>query len=367
MVQDAFDYLIVGAGFAGSVLAERLASSGKKVLLIDKRKFLGGNSYDYFDKNGVLIHKFGPHYFRTNSDRVFKYLSNFTKWRLYEYRVKASVNGKLYPIPINRETINKFFNKTFKTEEEVKAFLEEKREKIENPKNSEELILSTAGKEIYDAFFKNYTTKQWGVSPKELDSSVCGRIAIRTNDDDRYFTDKHQAMPKDGYNVLFKNMLNNPNITIKLNTDFKKIMKKIKYNKLIFTGCIDSFFDYKFGKLQYRSLKFKINRYNKEFYQNWSQINYPNDPKFTRKIEIKHATGQKINKTTVITEFPRSSGEPLYPIPDEKNKKLYQLYESEAKKLGNTYFIGRLAEYKYLNMDQVVEKALNLFEMIKNE
>ncbi len=358
------DYLIVGAGFAGSVLAERLNSIGKKVLVIDKRNHVGGNCHDYYDEFGVLVHKYGPHYFRTNFDEVRDYLSLFTDWRPCEYRIRASVGGKLYTFPINRNTLNEFFGKNLSTEKEVEDFLFSKKEEIDDPKNAEEQVLSLVGREIHEAFFKNYTKKQWGVDPKELDASVTARIPVRFNDDDRYVGDKFQAMPLEGYHKLFEKMLNG--IEVYLSTDFKDIKNKIFYDRLIYTGPIDEFFDYKYGRLPYRSLNFKFDNYNKEFYQDWSQINYPNDNDFTRIVEIKHATGQKIANTTITKEYPVSDGDPFYPIPAKDNFKLYYKYRNDADGLKNVYFVGRLAQYKYLNMDQVVKEALDLFGLLKN-
>lgn len=358
-----FDYLVVGVGFSGSVLAERLSSIGKKVLVIDKRDHIGGNCYDFFDKNGVLVHRYGPHYFRTNSDRVIKYLSNFTDWLPCRYKVKACVGGKIYPLPINRETINRFFNLNLKTEEETKEFLEKKRVKIKKPQNAEEQVLSLAGREIYEAFFRNYTIKQWATHPRNLDASVTARIPIRTSNNDDYFSDKFQAMPKDGYTKIFEKMLKKCRVLLK--TDYEKIKNKISYDRLIYTGPIDAFFNYKYGKLPYRSLKIKFENHPKEFYQNWVQINYPNNYKFTRIVEIKHVTKQKTKTTTTSKEYPTWEGEPYYPVPNEENEILYNKYQKEASKLENVYFIGRLAQYKYLNMDQVVENALNLFDKLK--
>ncbi|MFX1293624.1 MAG: UDP-galactopyranose mutase [Promethearchaeota archaeon] len=363
-----FDFLIVGAGFSGSVLAERLASQlNKKILIIDRRDHVGGNCFDYYNDFGVLVHKYGPHYFRTNSEEVFQYLSKFTEWRKYEYRIKSYIDGELYPFPVNRDTLNKFFKVNLKTEEEARAFLDGKRVKIENPRNSEDQIVSQAGWEIYNAFFKNYTKKQWDLFPHELDASVTGRISIRTNTDDRYFNEKYQIIPLNGYYKLFERSLNHSNITMKLNVEFRSIQNKIKYKNLIYTGCIDEFFNYKFGKLPYRSLEFKHENYNKEFYQKWVQINYPNEFEYTRIVEIKHATGQKTPKTTIIKEYPRGEGDPFYPIPREENQNLYEKYKKEANKLKNVIFIGRLAQYKYLNMDQVVKNALNTFKWLKNK
>jgi len=363
MARKRYDYLIVGSGLSGSVLAERLCFDGRKVLVVEKRDHIGGNCYDFYDRNGVLVHKYGPHYFRTDSKRVVEYLSRFTEWRPYEYRVKTWVNNDLYPIPINRDTLNKFFNISLKTKQEAKIFLEKKKENIKNPKNAEEQVLALAGREIYEAFFKNYTIKQWGLDPKNLDASVTARIPIRTNMNDRYFTDKFQAMPRNGYTQMFKNILKN--VPVSLNTNFEDIRNDIKYDKLIYTGAIDKFFHYKFGKLPYRSLKFRFERYDKKFYQKWPQINYPNNYRFTRIVEIKHATGQRINRTTIVKEYPMSKGEPFYPIPNSNNRDLYLKYKKEASKLKNVYFVGRLATYQYINMDQVISQALSLFKKIK--
>ncbi|GAX60429.1 UDP-galactopyranose mutase [Candidatus Scalindua japonica] len=359
------DFLIVGAGFAGSVLAERLNSIGKKVILIDKRDHTGGNCCDYYDSSGVLVHKYGPHYFRTNFQDVKEYLSKFTSWRKHEYRIRASINGLLYPLPINRDTLNNFFKINLRTEKEAKEFLNSKRSPIKNPKNAEEQVLAFAGREIYDAFFKNYTTKQWGIHPRELDASVTARIPIRTNTDDRYVNDLFQAMPEDGYSKVFENLLKN--IEVILTADFKRVKHRIKFKTLLYTGPIDEFFDYKYGRLPYRSLRFRFETHNKEFYQDWSQINYPNDYKYTRIVEIKHATGQIIPNTTIVKEYPCEKGSPFYPIPNPDNQKIYLRYKRAAEKLNNVYFIGRLAQYRYLNMDQIVKEALDLFKTLKNK
>lgn len=354
-----YDYLIVGAGLTGSVLAERFASQlNKKVLIIDQRNHIGGNCYDYYNKKGVLVHKYGPHYFRTNSQKVFNYLSQFTEWKSYEPRIRTFIDGKLYPLPINRDTLNKFFEINLKNEKEAQIFLNGKRKNIINPQNSEEQIISKVGSEIYEKFFKNYTIKQWGINPKELYASVCARIPIRMNTDDRYFDDRIQMMPLSGYTKLFENMLDHPNITVKLNTSFRDDEKY----KVIYTGCVDEFFNFKFGKLPYRSVKFEHEHYNEEYFQDWVQINYPNDHDYTRIVEIKHATGQKCPHTTIVKEYPKAKGYPFYPVPRKENDELYKKYKREADKLKNVVFIGRLATYKYLNMDQIVEEALNVFE-----
>ena len=364
-MQEKCDYLIVGAGFAGCILAERLTSIGKKVILIDKRDHVGGNCFDFTNPKGLLVHKYGPHYFRTDSDQVKDYLSKFTEWIPAEYIVKAFVNGKLYPLPINRDTINQFFNINLQGEEEAKYFMEKKREKIENPKNAEEFALSVFGREIYEAFFKNYTKKHWGIDARDLAPSVVARIPLRHNTNNKYVNEKFQAMPKEGYTKMFEKMLKNTKVL--LNTDFKKT-NEIDYKRLIFTGPIDEFFDYKFGKLPYRSVKFNFIDLKQKNHQPSVQINYPNDFDFTRKVEIKHVTGQKEHDfTTVVEEFPCDEGDPFYPIPNEKNEELYKKYKEEADKLANVFFIGRMAEYKYLNIDHVAKKALELFDKIKND
>ncbi len=362
-----YDYLIVGAGFAGSVLAERLASQlNKKVLIIDKRNHVGGNCYDYYDKAGVLIQKYGAHLFHTKYKEVFDYLSQFTKWRRYEHRVKACVDKKIYDLPINLNTINKFFGKDLNSKE-CSNYLNKIRVKIKKPKDSEEQVVSKVGWDIYKRFFEKYTLKQWEIHPRDLEPEVTARIPIRFNKDDRYFGDKYQFMSKNGFTELFRKILGHKNITVKLQTSYKKIKDRVKFDKLIFTGCIDEFFNYKFGQLPYRSLKFKWKTYNKPFYQEYTVINFPNDYKYTKSVEIKHATGQKISKTTVGQEFPAASGEPYYPIPQSKNKKLYEKYAGLSNELKDVYFVGRLGEYKYLNMDQVIYNSLKLFNKLSRK
>ena len=359
------DILIVGAGLSGLVIANRAAKNGLKILIVEKRNHIGGNCYDYYNEIGVLVHKYGPHYFRTNKKEVFDYLSQFTEWHYVQYKVKAYVDGKLLSLPINLNTINEMYGLNLSSFE-LREWFEEIREKIDNPGNSEEIVVSKVGREIYEKFFYGYTTKQWSLEPKELDASVTARIPVRTNRDDRYFTDKYQAMPKYGYTKMFEKMSAHPNIKILLNTNFKEIKDEIKYKKLVYTGPIDEFFDFKFGKLPYRSLKFEHENYFQEFYQEYSQINYPNDYDFTRVVEIKHVTGQKHPYTTIVREYPANEGEPYYPIPAQKNKKIYNKYREEAEKLKNVYFIGRLASYRYLNMDQVIDEALKASQKIIN-
>ncbi|MBU1132071.1 UDP-galactopyranose mutase [Patescibacteria group bacterium] len=357
-----YDSLIVGCGLAGSVIAERLSSQGEKVLVIDKRDHIGGNCYDFRNDDGLTVHKYGPHLFHTDDKKVYEYLSRFTEWRPYELRVAASLGNELYPLPINRDTLNKFFKINLRTEDEAARFIELKKEKISIVKNAKQQVLSTIGREIYDAFFKNYTIKQWKTDPENLDASVTARIPIRTNTDDRYFTDKYQAMPLNGYAKMFESMLKN--VDVKLNENFENIVKKISFEKMVYTGPIDEFFGFKFGRLPYRSLDFQFETLDREFFQEYCLINYPNEYEFTRITEIKHATGEKNEKTVIAREYPIEGGEPSYPIPNDTNHNIYGRYEKEAKNLKNVWFAGRLGQYKYFNMDQTVASALETADEI---
>ncbi|MGE5463916.1 MAG: UDP-galactopyranose mutase [Syntrophothermus sp.] len=360
-----FDYLIVGAGFAGSVLAERLASgSGKKVLIIDRRPHIGGNAYDYFNPEGILIHKYGPHIFHTNSHEVFNYLSQFTEWRQYQHRVLASVDGQLLPLPINLDTINKLYGlnlNAFELEDFFKK-VAEPREKIIT---SEDVVISKVGRELYEKFFRNYTRKQWDYDPSELDASVTSRVPIRYNRDDRYFNDIYQVMPQEGYTRLFERMLDHPNIKIMLNTDYQEVINMVAFKEVIFTGPVDEYFDFMYGKLPYRSLQFQFQTLNEEQHQPVAVINYPNEYPYTRVTEFKHLTGQKHAKTTLVYEYPTMHGDPYYPIPRPENAQLYSRYQKLAAQKRGVYFAGRLATYKYYNMDQVVAQALNLYAKIE--
>lgn len=359
-----FDYVIVGAGFAGSVLAERLASKAdQKVLIVDQRDHIGGNAYDYYNKDGILIHKYGPHIFHTNSKKVFDYLGQFTPWRPYEHRVLASVDGQLVPIPINLNTINRLYGLNLNCNE-VEAFFESKAEKIDRVKTSEDVVVSKVGRELYEKFFKYYTKKQWDLDPSELDASVTSRVPTRTNRDDRYFTDTYQAMPLYGYTRMFQKMLSHPNIKVMLNTDYKEIIDVIPYKNMIYTGPIDSFFNYCYGRLPYRSLEFKFETFDSEVHQSTGTINFPNEHAYTRITEFKYLTGQKNSKTTIVYEYPQAEGDPYYPIPRPENAEIYKKYQQLANAMTNTYFTGRLATYKYYNMDQVVAQSLTLFDKL---
>jgi UDP-galactopyranose mutase len=359
-----FDYLIVGAGFAGSVLAERLATqANKKVLIIDKREHIAGNAYDYFNKDGILIHKYGPHIFHTNSKEVFEYLGQFTPWRPYEHKVLASVDGQLVPIPINLNTINQLYGLNLNSSE-VETFFASKAEKVSGVKTSEDVVVSKVGRELYEKFFRGYTRKMWDLDPSELDASVTARVPTRTNRDDRYFTDTYQAMPLYGYTHMFQNMLSHPNIKVMLNTDYKEIIDFIPYKNLIFTGPIDEYFNYCYGKLPYRSLEFKFETIDAEVFQPTGTVNYPNEQLYTRITDFKYLTGQKHSKTAVVYEFPKAEGDPYYPVPRPENAELYKRYQQLAASMTNTHFVGRLATYKYYNMDQVVAQALTTFKKI---
>ena len=359
-----FDYLIVGAGFAGSVLAERLANgSGKKVLLCDKRPHIAGNAYDFYNDDGILIHKYGPHIFHTNSAEVFQYLSKYTGWREYQHRVLASVDGMLVPIPINLDTINKLYGLNLNSLE-VKDFFDKIREKREPIRTSEDVVVNAVGKELYEKFFRNYTRKQWDLDPTELDASVTARVPTRTNRDDRYFTDTYQAMPKNGYTRMFENMLDSPNIKIMLNCDYREIVSEVSFREMIYTGPVDSFFDYCYGKLPYRSLEFRHETHDIETYQSAPVVNYPNEHEFTRITEFKYLTGQTHKKTGIVYEYPRADGDPYYPIPRRENAALYAKYKALADLEPKVRFVGRLATYKYYNMDQIVAQALTEYGKI---
>ncbi|SNC75520.1 UDP-galactopyranose mutase [Hymenobacter gelipurpurascens] len=359
-----FDYLIVGAGFAGSVLAERLATrSNKKVLVVDKRNHIAGNAYDHYNEEGILVHKYGPHIFHTNSKDVFEYLSDFTDWRPYEHRVLASVDGQHVPMPINLDTINMLYGLSLNSFE-VEQFLESLAESIPVIKTSEDVVVSKVGRELYEKFFRNYTRKQWGMDPSELDKSVTSRVPTRTNRDNRYFTDTYQAMPLHGYTRMFERMLDHPNIKVMLNTDYHDIMDFIPFKEMIFTGPVDEYFDFKFGKLPYRSLEFKHETLSTEQFLPAPVVNYPNEHLYTRVTEFKQLTGQQHPKTSVVYEYPKAEGDPYYPVPRLENAELYNKYKKLADETPNVHFVGRLATYKYYNMDQVVAQALTLYKKL---
>jgi len=358
----AYDYLVVGAGFAGSVIAERLAADAdKRVLIIDRRNHVGGNAYDHYDDAGLLVHRYGPHIFHTNSQAVFEYLSRFTAWRRYEHRVKASVDGQLLPIPINLDTINALYGLTL-TAFDVEDFFAKVAEPVERIRTSEDVVVSRVGRELYTKFFRNYTRKQWGLDPSELDASVTARVPTRTNRDDRYFLDTYQAMPKHGYTRMFERMLDHPNIHVLLNADYRDVVDVVPHREVVFTGPVDEFFDYRYGKLPYRSLEFRHETLNQEWHQPAPVVNYPNEHEYTRVTEFKYLTGQEHPKTSIVYEYPRAEGDPYYPIPRPENAELYKRYKALADETPGVWFVGRLATYKYYNMDQVVAQALATYQ-----
>ena len=358
------DVLVVGAGFAGSVVAERLASAGRRVHVIDRRSHIAGNAYDENDAQGILIHRYGPHIFHTNSDEVFAYLSRFTDWRPYEHRVLASVDGKLLPIPINLDTVNRLYG--FHLDEEgLKAYFETVREARETIRTSEDVIVNTVGWDLYRKFYQGYTRKQWGLDPSELFASVASRVPVRTNRDDRYFTDTHQAMPKDGYTPMFARILDHPNISIELGRDFQEIRPKARARHIVYTGPVDEYFDHCFGKLPYRSLRFEHEQLpGVENFQPVGTVNYPNDHAYTRITEFRHLTGQTAPGTSIVREYPQAQGDPYYPIPRPENDALFKKYQALAQQERDVTFVGRLAQYRYYNMDQVVGAALSIARKI---
>lgn len=370
MKKNNHQILIIGAGLSGLVLAERYASLGKKVLILEKRSHLGGNCFDFYNQDGVLVSLYGAHLFHTNYEDVWKYLQKFSEWRPYEHKVRAWVDKKLVPVPVNIKTVNMLLKLKISSELEMEDWLHKNQIKFENPANSEEMALSRVGNYLYEKIFKNYTFKQWQKYPVELEPFVTGRIPVRTSFEDRYFSDKYQAQPANGYTEMFEKMIDNPLIEMRLNCDFfrfdrEKILSE--FEKVFYTGPIDKFFDYNVDgkKLEYRSIDFKFSTYDQEFYQDHAVINYPNEYRFTRIVEYKHITGQVHPKTTISKEYPTNIGEPYYPVPTAQNRSLYSKYKRQTKDFKNVYFIGRLAEYRYINMDEAVKRSLDLFKKIE--
>lgn len=360
----SYDTLVVGAGFAGSIMAERLTNElGQRVLVVDRRPHIAGNAYDFHDEHGVLIHKYGPHIFHTNADVVIDYLSRFTEWHPYEHRVLARVGEQLLPMPINRTTINELYGLDLQTEEEVEAFYAERREPVELMKNSEEAVVAKVGRDLYEKFFRGYTRKQWERDPSELHASVCARIPIRTNTDDRYFGDKFQNMPKAGYTAMFERILDG--IDRRLGVEYEEVVGEVSFDHLVWTGPVDEFFDWQFGKLPYRSLEFETRNFptpGGTFLQPVASVNEPDfEVPYTRTTEYRHMTGQIHDSSTVHVEYPRTEGDPYYPIPNDETRALYKQYEELAAARPDVTFVGRLARYQYLNMDQVVGQALSTF------
>ena len=350
------EILVVGAGFSGAVVAQRLAERGFRVVLIDRRPHIGGNAYDRYDRHGVLVHPYGPHIFHTNSERIFEYLSRFTEWRFYEHRVLAHVQGKFVPIPINIDTVNRLYGLAL-DEASIQAFFDTVREPCAEIRTSEDVVLNAVGRDLYEKFFRGYTRKQWGVDPSELSASVAARIPTRTNRDDRYFTDRFQYMPRDGYTRLFERMLDSPRIRIETGCNFFDL--KLKARHVVYTGPIDAFFSHCYGRLPYRSINFEHEHLaDTAQYQRVGTVNYPNDQLFTRITEFRHVTGQAHSGTSIVREFPTSEGDPYYPIPRPENDALFKRYEALALAEHDVTFVGRLASYRYYNMDQCVGAAL---------
>lgn len=374
-IKQTTDFLIIGAGFSGLVAAQRLCAAGWKCVVVDRRSHLGGNAYDKIDASGVLIHPYGPHYFRSNSSRIVDYLSEFTEWHHVNYTIKSHARGRYWSFPINLNTFEEYISRPSNADE-FSIWLDQHRIPIAEPKNSEEVIISQVGKELYELFFEGYTLKQWKRHPRELDASVCGRIPIRHNRDDRYLSECFQALPKHGYTALFENLVNaSPGIQVHLGVDFQEALARWSHKHLIFTGAIDEFYNRRFGPLPYRSLRFEPESFDAEqlrdrttisgkpgFWQPAMQVNYPStDQAFTRIVEIKHATGQQIDASTILREYPKDwtlDDEPFYPVPAPEARAAYQRYSALADAEPNTSFIGRLATYRYFNMDQVTGMAI---------
>lgn len=360
-----FDWLIVGAGFAGSILAERIATQrGESVLIIDRRSHIGGNAYDCYDDAGILVHKYGPHIFHTNAQSIVEYLSQFTEWRPYEHRVLSAVDGKLLPIPINLDTVNKLYDLNL-SPEQLETFFASKREAVDEVRTSEDVVVSAIGRELYEKFFRGYSRKQWGVDPSELSKSVTARVPTRTNRDDRYFGDSFQCMPSHGYTRMFERILDHPNIKILLQADYREVRHLIPHRHLIFTGPVDEFFDWKLGRLPYRSLRFKHVTLDCEQFQPVAVVNYPQTEDYTRITEYKQLTGQLHTRTSLSYEYPTDEGDPYYPVPRPENEALYKQYQALAATRPDVWFVGRLATYRYYNMDQVVGQALATFARIQ--
>ncbi len=358
-----YDVMVVGAGFAGAVMAERLASqAGKRVLVVDRRPHIGGNAFDRLNDAGVLIHQYGPHIFHTNSADIFDYLSQFTRWRPYEHRVLAEVDGQQVPFPINRTTLNALYGLNLTSEAEAAAFLKLRAESTGEIRTSEDVVVAAVGRDLYETFFRGYTRKQWGLDPSELDKAVAARVPARTDTDDRYFQDRFQAMPADGYTAMFTQMLDHPNIEVLLDSDYRDVRRAYPHDHLVYSGPIDEYFDYRFGKLPYRSLRFEHETLNQEWLQQVAVVNYPDEAvPFTRITEYKHLTGQQHDHTSITREYPCAEGDPYYPVPRPENQALYKRYEALADAEADVTFVGRLATYRYYNMDQIVGQALATF------
>ena len=361
------DILVVGAGFAGAVLAERLAEAGgKRVLVIDRRDHIAGNAFDHHDAAGVLVHRYGPHIFHTNAQSVVDYLSRFTEWRPYEHRVLAEVDGKLLPIPINRTTLNGLYGLSLSTDEEAADYLASRAEPVDVVKTSRDVVVNAVGQHLYETFFQGYTRKQWGLDPSQLDKSVTSRVPTRTSTDDRYFQDTFQAMPADGYTAMFERMLDHPNITVETGVDYQDVRDTLKVEHTVYTGPVDAFFGHRFGRLPYRCLSFRHETHDVERFQPVACVNQPLETvPHTRITEYKHLTGQSHPQTSISYEYPSDEGDPYYPVPRAENQALYRRYEALALQIPDVSFVGRLATYRYYNMDQVVAQALTTYDRLQ--
>jgi UDP-galactopyranose mutase len=352
------EILVVGAGYAGSVMARELAEAGHAVLVIDRRPHVAGNAFDEHDAHGVLVHRYGPHIFHTNGERIVEYLSRFTEWRHYEHRVRAVVDGREYPFPINRTTLNLLYGLDLDAAG-AEAWFERVREPRDPVLTSEDVVLTSVGRDLYEKFFLNYTRKQWGLDPSQLKAGVAARIPVRTDTDDRYFTDRFQAMPREGYTAMFRRLLDHPRIRVELGTDYFDSADRIRPRHVVFTGPIDAWYGHRFGRLPYRSLRFEHEHLaGVDRYQSVGTVNYPNQHAYTRITEFRHLTGQPHAGTSIVREYPEAEGEPYYPVPRADNEALFKRYEALAADDRDVTFVGRLAQYRYYNMDQVVGAAL---------
>ena len=356
--------LVVGAGFSGAVVARELAEAGLQVLVIDKRDHIGGNAHDRPDAHGVLVHPYGPHIFHTNAARIFDYLSRFTRWRPYEHRVLASVDGMLVPVPINIDTVNRLYRLDL-DEDSIQAFYDRVREPRETIATSEDVVVNAVGHDLYRKFFQGYTRKQWGLDPSQLAASVAARVPVRTNRDDRYFTDRYQYMPAEGYTRMFERMLDHPGITVETGVDYFEERGRLRARHTVYTGPVDAYFGHCFGPLPYRSLRFEHEHLaDTAQYQAVGTVNYPNEHAYTRITEFRHLTGQDHSGTSIVREYPQDEGEPYYPVPRPQNEALFKRYEALALQERDATFVGRLAQYRYYNMDQCVGAAIKASQYV---
>ncbi len=373
-----YDFIIIGSGFAGAVVANKMAKEGKKVLIIEKRNHIGGNCYDTLDEHGVLIHQYGPHIFHTNNEEVYEYLSQFTKWYDYSHEVVANLNGMYIPVPFNLNTLKKVYDAKKADELEEKLIREYgfgTRVPILKLRENKDEDIRAIADFVYENIFLKYTMKQWGQTPEQVDPAVTARVPVLISNDNRYFQDKYQGMPLDGFTPMFDKMLENPNITIMLSQDAKDIMEfrndgiyyeNQRFNgQIIYTGALDELFDCKYGRLPYRTLKFDFSFLKQDEYQPRAVVNYTVSEDFTRITEFKKLTGQQVNGTTIMKEYPMAytgakDETPYYAIMNESNKAIYEKYVNLVSEYKNFHLLGRLAEYKYYNIDGIVEKALNL-------